>query len=317
MKILKPPKLRKGDTIGIIAPSHPALPFQKMYEKGIENLRKLGFSVKEGKTVRLLQGYMAGTDVQRAEDINRMFADKDVDAIVCATGGSVAIRTLRLLDFDLIKAHPKIFSGMSDITIFHTAFLAETGLSGLHQSDVVFGFGADMESEETRYEVNSFLKVTTEAEPFGLLPRLTEWAVWREGKAEGRLFGGNTPSLESLFGTRYFPKLDEDIIFFWECIIKPLDEIDRTLVHFRETGLFDRTSGMLIGKIRGEEGSVVKDMTREVKEVVLELTEEFDFPVIASMDFGHYTPNLPLPFGLKARLDTDGARVWITESYVK
>jgi len=316
MILLKPPKLNVGDTIGVIAPSHPVLPFKEAYSQGITNLKKLGFEVKEGKTVRLQEGYMAGTDVQRAEDVNSMFADKNVKAIVCAMGGSVAIRTLRYLDFDLIKANPKIFSGMSDITIFHVAFLAKAGLSGLHQTDVVFGFGADVESE-VKYETEFFLKVTENCKPLGLLRPFTCWEVWREGKADGRLFGGNAPTLELLLGTPYFPKLDEDIIFFWECMAKPLYVIDGTLVHFREAGLFDRTRGMLIGKIRGEEANGIKDMTGEVKKVVLEITEEFDFPIIAGIDFGHYTPNLPLPMWLKAKLDTEGTRVWISESYVE
>jgi len=151
----------------------------------------------------------------------------------------------------------------------------------------------------------------------GLLPAFTTWQVWREGEAKGRLFGGNVPSLQSLLGTPYFPKLDEDVIFFWEALKQPVDLIDQRLFQFREAGLFDRTKGMLIGKIRGEEDNLVKDMTEELKDVVLEITEEFDFPIIAGMDFGHYTPNLPLPMWLKTRMDTKETSVWIYESYVE
>jgi muramoyltetrapeptide carboxypeptidase len=321
MRLVKPSRLRHGDTVGVLAPSYPVAPFQKLYDQGIRNLKRLGFKVKEGKTVKLEHmGYMAGKDAQRAEDINKMFADEEVKAIVCAMGGQVAIRTLRYLDFDLIKANPKIFSGMSDITTFHVAFLAKTGLSGLHQSDVIFGFGADRKSLEASYETGLFLKITENAEPLGLLPKLTPWKVWREGRAEARLFGGNILSLQTLLSTPYFPKIDERVIFFWECMTKPLDKIDQDLTQFREIGLFDKTSGMLIGKIRGEELSrpgMVRDMTEEVKKVILEITEEFDFPIIASMDFGHYTPNLPLPFGLTVNMNTEGARVRIAESYVE
>lgn len=318
MKLLKPPKLNAGDTIGVIAPSYPVLPFQDMYNQGVVNLKKFGFKVKEGKTVKLqYSGYMAGTDIQRAEDINSMFADKEVKAIICAMGGQVAIRTLRYLDFDLIRMNPKIFSGMSDITTFHVAFLAKTSLVGLHQTDVVFGFGADMDSKEAKYEMGLFFKVTKNAEPLGLLPAFTRWEVWREGKAEGRLFGGNVPSLQALLATPYFPKLTEDIIFFWEAMTQPLDLLDQRLVQFREAGLFDRAKGMLIGKIRGEDSAGnVKDMTSEVKKVILDVTSEFDFPIIASMDFGHFTPNLPVPMGIKASMNTEGTRVWLKESYV-
>jgi len=317
MELLKPPKLVAGDTIGVIAPSHPISLFRREYRLGIENLKRLGFHVKEGKTVRLQHGYMAGEDMERAEDINCMFADKEVKAIVCAMGGSVAIRTLRHLDFNLIRANPKVFSGMSDITTFHLAFLAKASLTSLHQTDVIFGFGVDMKSKEGKYEVDLFLKITKNAKPLGLLPALTRWEVWREGSAGGRLFGGNLPTLEALLATSYFPKLDKDIIFFWECMTRPLEEIDQMLVHFRETGLFDKTKGMLIGKIRGEEGNIIKDTTSEVKKVVLEITDEFNFPIIASMDFGHFTPNLPLPTWLKVSLNTEKMRVWINESYVK
>ncbi len=321
MKVLKPPKLNDGDTIGVIAPSHPVPPFQERYNRGIVNLKSFGFRVKEGKTVKLTHlGYMAGTDLQRAEDINNMFADKEVKAIICAMGGQVAIRTLRYLDYGLIKANPKIFSGMSDITTFHAAFLAKTGLSGLHHTDIVFGFGTDMKSPEAKYETDLFFKVTKTSKPLGILPKFTQWEVWREGKAEAELFGGNIPSLQTLLSTAYFPRIREKIIFFWECTAKPLDKIDQDMTQFREVGIFDRTVGMLIGKIRGEdpaEPDKVKDMTSEVKKVILEIAGEYDFPILANMDFGHYTPNIPLPLGLEASIDTGEVKFAINEPYVK
>ena len=323
--LLKPPRLKPGDTIGVIAPSHPVQPFQEKYDKGIRNLKEFGFDVKEGKTVKLrYKGYMAGTDVERADDINAMFADDEVRAIVCALGGSIAIRCLRHLDYDQIRRNPKIFSGMSNITTFHIAFLAKTGLTGLHQSDVVFGFGADMNSEEGKYESDLFFRVTENAEPLGLLPALTRWEVWREGRAEGRLFGGSINSAETLLGTPYYPKLDEDVIFFWESIGQPLDEVDAKLTHFRESGILERTKGMLVGKFRDEVtdpsseiGQRIKERTGEIRELVMDTTAGYDFPIIGNMDFGHYTPNLPLPTGIKAAMDTDGMRVWLKESYVK
>jgi muramoyltetrapeptide carboxypeptidase len=319
MKLLKPPRLEKGDIIGIVAPSSPVHQLQTQYDAGVENIRKQGFRVKEGETVKLVhRGYMAGSDVQRARDINDMFADEEVDAIMCAIGGSVAIRTLRHLDFESIRANPKIFSGMSDITTLHSAFLSKAGLSGLHQTDVIFGFGADMGSAEARYEVNLFLQATEIAEPLGPLPALTRWETWREGVAEGRLFGGNLPSLQALLATPYFPKLDENVIFFWECMARPIDNVDHMLVHFREAGVFDRARGMMIGKIRGEEAGALKDMTSEVKEVVLDITDEFNFPIVGGMDFGHFTPNLPLPMWVKASMDTEGEpKVSIDEPYVR
>jgi len=325
LRLLKPPRLKAGDTIGVIAPSHPVLPVQEKYDQGIRNLRKFGFRVKEGKTVRLrYKNYMAGTDRERADDINAMFGDEEVTAIICALGGSIAIRCLRYLDYDVIRRYPKIFSGMSNITTFHIAFLTKAGLSGLHQSDVVFGFGADMNSNEAKYETNLFFRVTEKPEPLGLLPALTKWEVWREGRAKGRLFGGSINSAETLLGTPYYPKLDEGIIFFWESIGQPLDELDAKFTHFRESGILDRTKGMLIGKFRDEvcgsssnAGQRIRDRTDEIRELVMDITAEYDFPIIGNMDFGHYTPNLPLPTGIKAAMDTDGTKIWLKEPYVK
>lgn len=317
MKLVKPRRLFDGDTIGVVAPSHPVMIFHKQYEQGIRNLRQLGFTVKEGRTVKLrYRDYMAGTDEERATDINAMFADRDVKAIVCAFGGQVAIRTLRHLDFDLIKAHPKVFSGMSDITTYHLAFLARAGLGGLHQHDVTFGFGTDLNSEDAKFERSLFFKLTMNPESLGPIPALTKWEVWREGSAKGRLFGGNMNSIQCSIGTRYIPSLNEDIIFFWEAMTQPLSHIDQKLAHFREAGLFDRSVGMLIGKIRADEEGSIKDMTSDVKPAVMDIAEEFDFPVIAGMDFGHYTPNIPLPMWLKASMNTEGVIVSIDEPFV-
>jgi muramoyltetrapeptide carboxypeptidase len=112
MRLLKPQKLVDGDTIGVIAPSYPVPPHQEKYDQGIRNLKEFGFNVKEGRTVKLHhRDYVAGTDLQRAEDINAMFKDKEVRAIICASGGSVAIRTLSYLDYGLIRRNPKNFLG--------------------------------------------------------------------------------------------------------------------------------------------------------------------------------------------------------------
>ncbi len=319
MKLLKPPRLVDGDTIGVIAPSLPVSNLRREYELGVSNLKARGFKVREGQTVNLSRrGYMAGTDSQRAEDINRMFADEEVRGIMCAAGGSVALRTLRYLDYEMIQTHPKVFSGMSDITVLHLALLSRAGLSGLHQSDVCFGFGKDLRSSACRYETDLFLRVTKNAVPLGSLPSLTIWEAWREGHAEGRLFGGNCNSIQAVIGTPYFKKPTGPTLFFFEAYPHTLEAIDRALVQFREVGLFDNTTGMLVGKIRGnkEDGSIF-DMTSEVRDVLLDVTSEFDFPIIGSMDFGHHTPNLPLPMGINASMDTERMVVSLDESYVR
>jgi len=317
LRVVKPPKLEKGSVLGIVSPSYTITEVADDYASGIMSLRSLGFEIKEGRTTRVKEGKMPGSDEERAEDINAMFADNNVKGIVCALGGRYGLRTLRHLDWKLIGSNPKVFSGMSDITTFHAAFLAKTGLSGLHQTDVAFGFGQNPRSPGWKFETSLFLRITGESKPLGLLPSLTPWACWRGGRAEGRLFGGHLPTLRNLMGTKYFPEIDEKIIFFFEAMSEYFNEIEKILVQFREVGILDKTSGLLVGKIRGEKDGSTVDMITDLKEIVMEITDEYDMPVIAGMDFGHYTPNLPMPLGILAEMNADLLEVRIIESYVK
>ncbi len=314
---MKPPRLKKGSVLGVVSPSYTITEVADDYMSGIKSLRGLAFEIKEGRTTSVREGRMPGSDEERAEDINAMFADSDVNGIVCALGGRYGLRTLRHLDWKLIKSNPKVFSGMSDITTFHAAFLAKTGLSGLHQTDVVFGFGQDTGSPGWKFETSLFQRITMESKPLGSLPSLTPWACWRGGRAEGRLFGGHLPTLRNLMGTRYFPEIDEKIIFFFEAMSNFFNEIETILVQFREAGVLDKMAGLLVGKIRGEKDGKMVDMTTDLKETVMEITDEYDVPVIAEMDFGHYTPNLPMPLGIRAEMSADLLDVRIIESYVK
>lgn len=302
--------------MGIVSPSQTIGDLRDDYEKGLRCLRELGFRVKEGETTRATVGDMPGSDEERAADINSMFADDEVDGIMCAMGGRYALRTLRHLDWGLIRDNPKVFSGMSDITTFHLAMLAQAGLPCLHQTDVVFGFGQSPGSPQWSYETGLFTRITMRPEPLGVLPKLSEWECWRGGTAEGVLLGGHTTVLQSLIGTLYYPRLNVKTVLFIESMIIYVNSLEKILVQMREAGLLDRVTAVLVGKVRGEENEAVVDKTGEVKESVLMVAEELDVPVVAKMDFGHYTPNLPLPIGIKARVDADSLEVRITEPYV-
>ncbi|MDP3758773.1 MAG: LD-carboxypeptidase, partial [Candidatus Daviesbacteria bacterium] len=136
MKIVKPAKLNIGDTIGIVASSLPVLPiFRENYEKGKKILTDLGFKIKEGKTIGQVRWWAAGTPEEVAEDINSMFADKSVKAIMAQTGGYSAISVIEHLNYELITNNPKPFLGMSDMTAYHLAIFTKTGMVGFHMDD--------------------------------------------------------------------------------------------------------------------------------------------------------------------------------------
>jgi muramoyltetrapeptide carboxypeptidase len=324
IKVIKPPKLDLGDTIGIVSPCLPLLPaFQEHYQRGKQTLLDMGFKLKEGKTVHgSVHFYAADTPQNQAADINAMFADSEIKAIIATSGGHSAATVLSLLDYDLIRQYPKPFIGMSDMTAYHMAIYAKTGMVGFHMDELVFGIGWNWCREEYKDQdqvKQAFKDVLTSDQPLGALPHITPWESWRDGSASGRLIGGTLPLMTYSVGTPYFPSISafDDAILFWEVTGRPIHEVQRMLCQLKYAGVFDRISGMLIGTLTeipplGQDGIVEPD----AKTMVLELLGEYKFPIMAGVDFGHYTMNLPMPIGMKASFDTATLQFKLDEAAV-
>lgn len=308
MKIIKPPKLNTGDTIGIVASSLPVLPsFKENYERGKKVILDLGFKIKEGKTIGKVRWWTAGTPKEVAEDINLMFADKNIKAIFAQTGGYSASSVLEHLDYQLITNNPKPYIGMSDVTNFHLAFLTKCKMVGFHMDDVL------------HLNQEFFLKFLTKNKPAGVINPLTEWEQWKKGKAEGRLIGGNLHLLTNLIGTPYFPALNDwkGTVLFWEEVGEPLHNIARFLTHLKMIGVLDQIAGMLIGKITYIKPPREKEVVApDPKELILEVLEDYKFPIMSNLDFGHFTINIPMPLGLKVSFDTSKKELNFLESAV-
>lgn len=311
MKILKPSKLKIGDTIGIVASSLPVLPeFKDQYEKGKKQILDMGFKIKEGKTIGKTKWWIGGTPKEVAEDMNSMFANSNIKAIMGQTGGYSAIQVLEHLNFPLIKKNPKPFIGISDATIYHLAFFTKTGLIGFHMDDVSYGFGRNLKiGQENWPKLNQefFFKFLTKKEAPGIIKSITEWEQWRKGRAEGHLIGGILQVQKILSGTEYFPPLDyfDNAILFWEDIGEGLSDIAESLYKLKYMGVLDRISGMLIGKIKYIKPFNNKSIKVPTpKEMVLEILKDYHFPIMANLDFGHFTINIPMPIGIKVSFDT-------------
>lgn len=323
MNIVKPPKLNPGDTIGIVASSLPVLPsFKESYERGKKIISELGFKIKEGKTIGKTRWWMAANPDEVAEDINFMFGDKNIKAIMAQTGGYSAITVLEHLNYELIKKNPKPFIGMSDMTAYHLAIFAKTGMVGFHMDDVTFGFGNERNTKDKKldeFDREMFMKFLTRTEAPGIIRPLTQWEEWKKGKAEGRLIGGILQLVSGGVGTPYFPKVEDfnGAILFWEEVGKSLYDIATDLYKLKYYGVLDKISGMLIGKIK-----YLKPM-REIeikeptaKEMILEILRDYKFPIMANLDFGHFTVNIPMPIGIKVSFDTSKKELNFLESAV-
>ena len=307
MKVIKPPKLNIGDTIGVVASSLPVLEDHKeKYENGKKILKDIGFKIKEGNTIGKRRWWMAGTPKEVAQDINSMFADPSVKAIIAHTGGYSAISVIEHLDYDLISKNPKPFMGLSDMTVYHLTILTKVGMIGFHM-DYLTSFTGEF-----------FLKFLTKTEAPGVVKPLSEWEEWKAGKASGQLIGGLLERISMLAGTKYFPSLDKfnGSILFWEEIGRDLSEIYQYLYQLKHMGILDRISGMLIGKIKYIKPLRQKVEEPTLKDMVLEILKDYKFPIMANLDFGHDTINIPMPIGIKISFDTSKKELNFLESAV-
>ena len=244
MKIIKPPKLNIGDTIGIVAACSPLTSSLKSgYERGKQVMRDLGFKIKEGQTIGKTKWWMAGSPNEVAIDINSMFADANVKAIMNQSGGSSAVSVIEHLDYKLINNNPKPFIGMSDMTVYQLAIFAKTGQVGFHM---------DALSQWPLLDKEFFLKFLIENKSPGVIEGVSEWEQWKKGKAQGHLIGGLLERFSILSGSEYFPNSEvfDGSILFWEEVGRDISDIYQYLYHLKNMGIFERISGMLIGKIK-------------------------------------------------------------------
>lgn len=309
MKLIKPPKLEKGDTIGLVSPSEPVF-FTERYYGGIEVLKELGFKVKPGTYTLKKSGYMADSDQKRAEDINRMFRDPEVQAIIATTGGSCANRILPLLDYSAIKDNPKIFLGISDITPILLAIHAKTGLVTFHGPYLLYGI-----YEMSQYNKEYFLKAFTTTEPIGKVREVAPRKTLREGKATGKLLGGNMSAMRTLIGTEYEPDWTGSI-FFWEEYKTEPHNIDRMLMHYKLNGTLGRISGLISGNLNACKEIKYRDVNPRTEDIIVEHCKDYSFPIMFNLDFGHNCENVTIPIGCRATIDASNKEFSINESGV-
>ena len=311
---LKPRPLPPGSTIGLVAPSG-GMP-REAVEAGVARIQALGYRTVLGDFAYERHGYLAGTDAQRAADFNAVWANPEVDGVLCLRGGYGAMRILNMIDWDLIRARPKWFCGFSDITALHLAMEREAGLVTFH-GPMAAAFG----NEE--YDTPGFLKALQQAAPLGTIPwpdPAAEGApvpvVVRSGVADGRLVGGNLSLLASMAGTPWAPDYTGRIVF-----IEDIDEfpyrMDRMLVQLLLASNLGKAAGILFGDsptcLSGEEGKP----SLSLMDVMQELLVPLGIPVLYGFPCGHTQYRATLPLGVTVRLDAGAAALTVLESALR
>jgi muramoyltetrapeptide carboxypeptidase len=307
--IIKPRCLKKGATIGIISPASPQRDPARL-ERGISYLENMGFSICIGKaTYASWGGYLAGTDQQRKQDIEDMFANPAIDAIFCARGGYGTMRFLRDLNYDLIRANPKIFVGFSDTTALQCALFRHCGLisfSGAMPS-VDMADGIDPLTEESLWSCLMEGHIITKQ------PEQRRMLV--QGKAEGRFFCGNLTLLSALCGTDYLPDMKGHILAAEEIGEDPY-RVDRLLAQLELAGILGSLSGLCFGQFTQSSSrqSASAIPQRSIQEVLQDYAIRSGRPAMDNLLYGHQACKLTLPFGIKAVIDSQQGMLEFTES---
>lgn len=312
-----PKKFEKGDTIGIVAPSKHLREEHKDYLNKFKDYveGELGLKVVFGKHIfeKDKFGIAAGTPQQRAEDINEMFKNKDIDAIWCYHGGGAAIQTLSLLDFNAIKENPKLFLGMSDIDVLLLAINKMTGLITFNTPDSKRGRDLDLDFDYSRQSfVERMFEGSKEIKPN------SEWKCIREGKATGKIMGCNVSSILKLAGTKYFPNFDDSILFL-EGYKPNVEEMQWKLEQLKQIGVFDKIKGIVVGfmySFQDEDQREEKDINIDFEDMVLEATKEYSFPILKINEFGHRCQNTFLPIGVDVEMDAKEKKLNIVEDFI-
>ncbi len=288
LSIVVPPRLRPGDTLGIAA---PAGPFDvDLFKRGMQVLETMGFRLHVPEGVYQRNGFLAGPDPERADIINRLFADPEVRGIVCARGGYGSTRIEPFLDWEIIRENPKVFMGFSDITVLHHLIVTRCRLATFHGP-----MGTTLAHAPT-FTRQALLKALTTAEPIEIVG--DPGGVIRPGQGRGPVAGGNLAMICHLLGTPLQPDFRGHLLFVEEVNEAPY-RIDRMLRQMKLAGCFDGVRGIFFGEFVGCGAHEV------IREIITLLFADSPCPVLVGFPIGHGRINHTLPLGLEGRLTTD------------
>lgn len=290
-----PEKLKKGNLIGVVAPSNPIIDENiEEIKKAKEIIENLGFKVKFSKNLFSNTNGYSATAEEKAEDINEMFKNKEVKMIWCAKGGENSNSTFEYLDFELIRQNSKIICGYSDITSITNIITEKTGLvtfSGTNFKTIA--------TDETDYSLNEVLKrFVDENLEFGQ----TEYGykTIQSGIAEGELIGGNLSLIRGMTAGKYSIDFTDKILFLEELGFETGPALASNYLHYmKQNKVFEKVKGIWIGNYTHQSGIKLEDILLDT------VREEFKGPIIKSENFGHIEKKTVIPIGVKAKIDTN------------
>jgi muramoyltetrapeptide carboxypeptidase len=318
--LLFPPRLAIGDTLGLVAPASPPEK-SELIDETIARLTAYGFFLKPGEFLRQRDGYLAGRDAERAEDINALFADPEVRGIFALRGGYGSCRILPLLDYATIRANPKPFVGYSDITAMHNAILLKSGLVTFHGSNASSAFLPANEKAMTRMlmgrrQPDEVAPLSGSHRPPGggkqiLFSRDGADGSYEAkvktvvpGRATGPLIGGNMTCLLRLIGTPYAPDF-RGVILFLEDTGEKAYRLDGNFTHLRLAGVLAQIGGLVLGQFDHTNA----DEERRIERTLQREAERIGVPCVSGAPIGHSPAQIVVPHGAPAELEATEGRL--------
>lgn len=341
---VKPGRLRHGDTVALVSTSWggPHI-FPHVFEAGVAALTdRFGLQVRELATARMSPADLADDPRARANDLNAAFADPSVAAIISSIGGDDSARILPYLDAEVIRANPKILIGFSD-TCTQLVFCHNLGLVTFNGPSVMAGFAQLSSFPHAEAHIRALLFDPTETYRYEPAPQWVDtYADWNDaqnsssvgdlqrhdgwhwlngtGVRSGRLFGGCIEVLEFLKGSRHWPDeefWDDRILFVETSEERPtIEQVRAWLFSYGVQGVFQRASGLIVGRARGYSDADKAALDRAIVETAVGQFDASDLIIVTNMDFGHTDPQWILPLGITAQLDAQQRTFGLLEAAV-
>ncbi len=326
-------KLKIGDTIAFFSPSSPATVFApKRFNRAKKFLENKGFKLYEGNLTGKSDYYRSGSIKERADELNALIANKDIQCIISTIGGMNSNSLLPYIDYETLKTNPKIIIGYSDMTAILFGIYCQTGLITFYGPALVASFGEIGKVLDLTYNyfentiINSTLPykiknpdistdefIDWEQQDREKIYKNNSLVTIQEGTASGRLIVGNLNTMAGIFGSDYMPNINQGDILLIEDSFKDASQIERSFAHFKLNGIFDKIGGLILGK---HEQFDDMGSNKQPYEIMMEVIGKQDYPILAEYDCSHTHPMITLPIGVTVMLDATNQTLTILEKYL-
>lgn len=315
--LLKPARLKQGSVVGIVSPAGVTF-IREQLDIVTDAVKALGLVPKLAPNLLNKYGYLAGSDKQRAADINQFFADPDVAAILPIRGGWGCARILPYLDYNTIKKNPKIIVGFSDITALLLAINARTQMVTFHGPNGLTSW-RPVQTDSFRRVLFNGEKVVFENTKDGddanrLMQVKNRINIINGGRVKGKLIGGNLSVISAMLGSPYLPDFEGKILFLEE-VGEQIYRVDRMMTHLKIAGVLDKLAGFVFGQcVRCNPGEDYGSLTME--EVIADHIKPLNIPSWSGAMIGHIEPVVTLPIGLDVEINADTGKIQLLDSAV-